>query len=113
MTSPSMDRSAQRAKAERLLALHAGPVYEMTDPITGATNYFGAHVSRAARIEPITPPGHIYASQAFAALATAQAAMPDTASGPPPFTCVYVGQVPLAKRYGTFAMYHVRRTAPS
>jgi len=30
------------------------------------------HVSRAARIEPITPPGQVYASQAFAALAAAE-----------------------------------------
>lgn len=25
------------------------------------------------------------------------------------FTCDYVGQIPLAKSYGTFPTYHVRR----
>jgi class 3 adenylate cyclase len=83
------------------IALHAGPVYSVTDPITEQPTISGTHVSRAARIEPITPPGQVYASQAFAALAAAQ--------GVKEFTCDYVGQTPLAKGYGTFPTYHVRR----
>ena len=82
------------------IALHAGPVYSCIDPVTGQQSYTGTHVSRAARIEPITPPGQVYASQAFAALSAAQ--------GVKEFTCDYVGQTPLAKGYGTFATYHVR-----
>jgi len=87
------------------IALHAGPVYACTDPVTQKVNFIGTHVSRAARLEPITPPGQVYASQAFAALAAAQ-----RAHG---FTCDYVGQTPLAKKYGTFPTYHVRRTRKS
>ena len=83
------------------IALHAGPAYACTDPVTRAPNFIGTHVSRAARIEPITPPGQVYASQAFAALAAAE--------GVAEFTCDYVGQTPLAKKYGTFPTYHVRR----
>jgi len=83
------------------IALHAGPVYEFVDPITGSRTYGGTHVSRAARIEPITPPGQVYASEAFAALAVARRT---TA-----FTCDYVGQTPLAKGYGTLPTYHVRQ----
>jgi class 3 adenylate cyclase len=83
------------------IALHAGPVYACTDPVTQKENFIGTHVSRAARLEPITPPGQVYASQAFAALAAAE-----RAHG---FTCDYVGQTPLAKKYGTFPTYHVRR----
>ncbi|HEX8844619.1 MAG TPA: TRAFs-binding domain-containing protein [Pyrinomonadaceae bacterium] len=82
------------------IALHAGPVYSCIDPVTQQPNYIGTHVSRAARIEPITPPGQVYASQAFAALASAQHERN--------FTCDYVGQTPLAKGYGTFPTYHVR-----
>lgn len=82
------------------IGLHAGPVRRVTDPITRQTNYTGTHVSRAARIEPITPPGHVYASQPFAALAEAH--------GVEAFQCDYVGQTPLAKGYGTFPTYHVR-----
>jgi class 3 adenylate cyclase len=81
------------------IALHAGPVYSCIDPVTRQPNYIGTHVSRAARIEPITPPGQVYASQAFAALASAQHVTE--------FTCDYVGQTPLAKGYGIFPTYHV------
>lgn len=83
------------------IALHAGPVYRYTNPITKYTSYIGTHVSHAARIEPITPPGKVYASQAFAALAYSE--------GVTDFSCDYVGQTPLAKGYGTFPTYHVRR----
>ncbi|HEV2802125.1 MAG TPA: TRAFs-binding domain-containing protein [Pyrinomonadaceae bacterium] len=83
------------------IALHAGPVYACTDPVTKKENFIGTHVSRAARLEPITPPGQVYASQAFAALSAA--------SRVADFTCDYVGQTPLAKKYGTFPTYHVRR----
>jgi class 3 adenylate cyclase len=82
------------------IALHAGPVYEFDDPITGTHTYSGTHVSRAARIEPITPPGLVYASESFAALADAHRVKT--------FTCDYVGQTPLAKGYGTMPTYHVR-----
>ncbi|HEY6119383.1 MAG TPA: adenylate/guanylate cyclase domain-containing protein, partial [Pyrinomonadaceae bacterium] len=84
------------------IALHAGPVYSCIDPVIGQQTYTGTHVSRAARMEPITPPGQVYASQAFAALAAAQNVSE--------FTCDYVGQTPLAKGYGTFPTYHVRAT---
>lgn len=81
--------------------LRAGPVYEYLNPVTQDTSYIGTHVSYAARIEPITPPGKVYSSQAFAALASSM--------GVQDFTCDYVGQIPFAKGYGTFPTYHVRR----
>jgi class 3 adenylate cyclase len=90
-----------RAGLSLRIGLHAGPVYEFDDPITGSRSYSGTHVSRAARIEPITPAGQVYASEAFAALAAAQ-----HTDG---FTCDYVGQTPMAKDYGTLPTYHVRR----
>ncbi len=83
------------------IALHAGPVYPCFDPVTGQQTYMGTHVSRAARIEPITPPGMVYGSQAFAALAAAEHVTE--------FHCEYVGQTPLAKGYGTYPTFHVRR----
>ncbi|HEX8000336.1 MAG TPA: TRAFs-binding domain-containing protein [Pyrinomonadaceae bacterium] len=84
------------------IALHAGPVYSCNDPITGHLNFTGTHVSRAARIEPVTPPGQVYASQEFAALAAAERISQ--------FKCEYVGLTPLAKAYGTLPTYHVRRS---
>ena len=79
------------------VALHTGPVYLGRDPVTGHRNCFGTHVNNAARIEPITPPGKIYVSQAFAALAAAMD-LKDC-------LCEYVGDMPLAKNFGRFPMY--------
>lgn len=87
------------------IGLHAGPAYACIDPVTARLNYIGAHVSRAARIEPVTPPGEVYASGAFAALARADQVQA--------FGCTYVGQTPLAKGYGTFPTFVVRRRASS
>ena len=88
------------------IGLHAGPVYSCCDPVTQHTTYIGANVSRAARIEPITPTGQVYASQTFAALVAA--------AGVKEFRCDYVGQTSMAKKYGTFPTYVVlrRKTAP-
>jgi class 3 adenylate cyclase len=83
------------------IAVHAGPAYACTDPVTGRPNFLGAHVSLAARIEPVTPPGEVYGSGAFAALAKS--------AGVREFACAYVGQTPLAKGAGTMPMYVVRR----
>ncbi len=83
------------------IGLHAGPAYSCIDPVTGRPNIFGAHVSQAARIEPITPPGHVYASGAFAALARADEVRE--------FVCAYVGRTPLAKSYGAFPTYVLHR----
>jgi class 3 adenylate cyclase len=77
---------------------HFGPVFEATDPVQGVTNFFGAHVSRTARIEPVTPPGEVYVTEQFAARLALE---------PSGFACDYVGQVPAAKDYGTLRMYHL------
>jgi class 3 adenylate cyclase len=76
-------------------------VFHVTDPVTQTPNCIGTHVSQAARIEPVTPPNKVYASRAFAALASAQKA--------PGFICEYAGQTALAKGYGIFPTYVLRR----
>ena len=83
------------------IALHAGPVYLMNDPATGEPNYYGYHISKGARIEPITPPGQVYTSEHFAALIAAH--------GIKEYVCDYVGRVPHAKDFGTFPLYHLKR----
>lgn len=82
------------------IGLHCGPVYEILDPVTNRTVYNGANVSRAARIEPVTPPGEVFASQHFAMMAHYEGARG--------FRCEYVGNMPLAKGYGQYATYSVR-----
>ena len=82
------------------IGLHCGPVFVGRDPITGLPLYTGNHTSRTARIEPITPPGLVYASRAFAAVAAAH----DIES----LHFSYIGRTQLAKDYGVLPLYHVK-----
>lgn len=54
------------------IVLHAGPLFAFNDPVLQRTSCIGTHVTRGARIEPVTPPGQVYVSQEFAALCGAQ-----------------------------------------
>lgn len=83
------------------VGLHFGPVYRMVDPITGQAGFIGTEVTRAARIEPVTPVGQVYVTQPFAAMLTLAQ---DNC-----FKLEYAGQVNLAKRYGTMALYRLSR----
>jgi class 3 adenylate cyclase len=83
------------------IALHAGPVFCGFDPIMGRDNYFGASVTKAARIEPVTPPGIVYTSEAFAASLAA------TKHGE--FALEYMGRLALAKGYGESRIYRLDR----
>ncbi len=80
---------------------HFGPVYEIDDPILHRRNYLGAHVSRAARIEPITPEGCVYVTETFAAVLAL--------NNPKEFSCDYVGVTEMAKHYGQLRMFLLRR----
>lgn len=81
------------------VALHAGPVRLLHDPIRKQSRVSGTQISKAARIEPVTPPGHVYASEAFAALSRARSARG--------YRCRYVGATSLAKDYGRHPLYLV------
>jgi class 3 adenylate cyclase len=82
---------------------HLGPVFPTQDPVIDEVAFLGSHVSRTARIEPVTPPGVVYVTEPFAAaLALA---------GPEQFICDYVGHMPAAKDFGRLRMYRLwRRT---
>ena len=41
------------------LGAHVGPVFPVQDPVLEALAFMGSHVSRTARIEPVTPPGEV------------------------------------------------------
>lgn len=83
------------------IALHAGPVFSATDPVTGKFAHYGSHVTRAARVEPIVIPGQVLVTEPFAAVL---AARPETA-----FACDLVGTERLAKDYGDARLYRLRR----
>ena len=83
------------------VGLHAGPVFEMErDPALGRRNFFGQHVNRTARIEPVTMPGCAYASEQFAALLTVEAR--------DEFVCEFVGAEELPKKAGCVVLYRVQ-----
>lgn len=81
---------------------HLGPVFPTFDPVLKRMNFFGAHVSRAARIEPVTPPGYVYVTETFAAVLELYNA--------DEFTCDYVGWTESAKGYGAMRMFLLRHT---
>jgi class 3 adenylate cyclase len=83
------------------IGMHTGPVFPAMDPIIGRRNFFGAHVNRAARIEPVTAPGAIYISEQMAALLAA--------AGAREFACDYLGSMALAKHFGEGVLYRLRR----
>lgn len=82
------------------IAMHIGPVFEMNDPIKNEPNFFGTHVFKAARMEPITTPGCVYCTIEIAAL---------IAIKNPNLITEYVGNLPLAKSFGTYPIYQLRR----
>ena len=83
------------------IGLHAGPVYGAREPLQERWNFFGSHVNQAARIEPITSPGNVYASEPFAALLLADARNR--------LDCRYVGVIVLPKEFGSYPIYHIKR----
>ncbi|MEO8847578.1 MAG: adenylate/guanylate cyclase domain-containing protein, partial [Casimicrobiaceae bacterium] len=85
------------------IALHAGPIFLGFDPVMQRRSYFGSNVTRAARIEPITPPGMIYVSEAFAGTLVA--------SGERGYRLEYIGMLALAKAYGESRIYRLERGA--
>jgi class 3 adenylate cyclase len=88
------------------IALHAGPVFSLADPVTRRITFTGRHVSQAARLEPITAAGEIYCTDSFAALAATEVGAP--------FECEYIGHREMAKKYSIIPVYRlherVRRT---
>ena len=83
------------------IGLHAGPVYCVQEPLLNRLNVFGFHVNQAARIEPITSPGNVYASESFAALL-----LTDPRNR---LDCRYVGVIVLPKSFGSYPIYHIKR----
>jgi hypothetical protein len=103
----SLDLAAEGLAGHLALRLgaHLGPVFTVWDPVRRLRSHTGSHVSRTARIEPVTPPGAVYVTEAFAAALLV--------AGRGDFACDYVGHLPAAKGYGRLRMHRLRRTAPS
>jgi class 3 adenylate cyclase len=83
------------------VALHFGPVLSRIDPVTRDSSYFGQHVSRAARLEPVTDLNSVFVTFEFAAWASTENITE--------FTCDYLGKPEFAKGYGNSSVYALRR----
>jgi hypothetical protein len=73
----------------------------IVDPIRRELTYWGRELTRAARIEPRTPEGEVYVTDAFAALLALERSAP--------FVTEYVGRVTTAKDFETIPMYRLQR----
>ena len=98
-----LERHGLPAHLALRLGGHVGPVFPTTDPVLGELGFMGSHVSRTARIEPVTPPGVVYVTEPFAAAL----ALDDRGD----FVCDYVGHMPAAKDFGRLRMHRLYRTA--
>ena len=83
------------------IGIHAGPLYRIYDPVIGQWSYTGAHVTRAARLEPSTDPGKVFATLPFVALAAAERATE--------FRCRPAGRRELAKGAGEIELFELTR----
>jgi len=105
-TIAALDREVARLPFDLniRIAVHFGPIRAIFDPIQGRQSYMGVQVVQTARIEPVTEPGMIYVTEAFAAALTL---IPGA-----DFACDYLGEVDTAKGYGRLALYALRASMP-
>jgi adenylate cyclase len=82
------------------IAIHYGPAHPIRDPILKANSFAGREIIRAARIEPVTPPGEIYVTEQLASVLFL--------AGVKDYRCDYVGIQPAAKDFGNFRMYSIK-----
>lgn len=93
------------------ISLDVGPVFQINDPFSGKSNFFGGHINRAARLEPVTVVGQVFATQQFVSLLQAEQSVlkienPEIYKHNP-IECRYIGVIPLAKDWGMQAVYKV------
>ena len=99
------------------ISLNAGPVLEIDDAIAGRLGNFGAEIVRAARIEPVTTPNQIYATDPFVSLLLAEENQSKTQAETEgrewvsSFDIEYIGRVALAKNAGAEGLHHLSAAA--
>jgi tetratricopeptide (TPR) repeat protein len=84
------------------IGLHTGPLFRVFNAVTGRPAFYGTHINRTARLEPIVQPRHIFVTEEFAASLVADSE--------DRFRCDYIGTMPLAKRFGDARLYRLRWT---
>ncbi len=99
----TVDLAAAGLPADLSLRLggHVAPLVPVYDPVLRINMVMGRGLTRAARIEPRTPPGEVYVTTSFAALLRLE-----PGSG---VTSEYVGHLTTAKNFETTPMHLLRR----
>jgi class 3 adenylate cyclase len=96
------------------ISLHSGPVFTAQDPFIKKLNFYGGHINRAARLEPVTAVGQVYATQQFVALLYGETSdernefIQKGLKYYERYLTEYVGTITLAKGFGQQEVYHLR-----
>jgi class 3 adenylate cyclase len=96
------------------ISLHSGPVFLAQDPFIKKVNFYGGHINRAARLEPVTAVGQVYATQQFISLLYGETnderneCIQKGIKYCERYSTEYVGVISLAKSYGQQEVYHLR-----
>jgi tetratricopeptide (TPR) repeat protein len=101
--SDAWPRALLPEHAQWRISLHAGGLHHAEDPVARRPSAFGKPLVRAARMEPITPPGSAYLSLEFAALMMA--------ADLPGYALDYAGELSLVKQAGQFPIFRLRSLA--
>jgi class 3 adenylate cyclase len=83
------------------IALHNAHARVMEDPITKKMNAYGPHINMAARLEPVTVPNEVFATEAFKRTLDLHEL--------PAYIWDEIGPRPLAKSWGTSNIYRLRK----
>lgn len=106
LQSLEAQRRVQGSVASNLelrVAAHYAPAFEDVDALRGTPVFYGSQISFAARIEPVTPPGTVFGSDAFVAQLMLES--------PDRFSAEYAGELELAKKFGAHPLFAVHRRA--
>jgi class 3 adenylate cyclase len=96
------------------ISLHSGPVFIAQDPFIKKTNFYGGHINRAARLEPVTAVGQVYATQQFVSLLYGETNDERNEFEQKGlkyyerYSTEYVGVISLAKSFGQQEVYNLR-----
>ncbi|MDR2107011.1 MAG: adenylate/guanylate cyclase domain-containing protein [Holosporaceae bacterium] len=96
------------------ISLHSGPVFLAQDPFIKKINFYGGHINRAARLEPVTAVGQVYATQQFISLLYGEIndehneCIQKGLKYCERYSTEYVGVILLAKGFGQQEVYHLR-----
>lgn len=96
------------------ISLHSGPVFIANDPFIKKMNFYGGHINRAARLEPVTAVGQVYATQQFVSMLHGETNdernefIQRNLKYYERYSTEYVGTIALAKSFGQQEVYHLR-----